>query len=191
MLQCIDAIKFFADKNRQVFPEFVDQTDSIVKLHSVLDILAIATKKVQNDSFVLTDFFGLWLDITMRLKMCAHTELAEIMSYCLESRRKQLLDHPAMICGIFLDPRFYSELSSEQKQSARVMVRKIWQRLESIKKTQLLDQSVAECSLVEKYFTEKGHPEVITNLTSNWKNMRVTSIVYTVVAPLLIFGLAD
>lgn len=156
MLECTDAIKYFVNGNQQLFQGFVGQMDSIKKLFSVLGIVAIATKKVQDDSFALTDFFGLWLDITMRLKVSPHTEFAAIMTYSLRSRREQLLSHPAMICGVFLDPRFNSELSSEQKNSARLMVNKIWLRLESIKNIQLLDQNETECSLVERYFIEKG-----------------------------------
>lgn len=161
----MDAITYFANKNQQLHQGFVSQIDSIKKLFDVLDILAIATKKVQDDSFALTDFFGLWLDITMRLKMSPHTDFAAIMIHSLESRKGQLLNHPAMICGIFLDPRFESELSSEQKHSARMMVKKIWRRMNAIKNTHHLDQNVAECSLVEKYFIEKG--QAPTRLDSN------------------------
>lgn len=161
----MDAIKYFANRNQPLFEGFVGQINTMKKLFGVLDILAIATKKVQGDSFALTDFFGLWLDIIMRLKISPHTEFAAIMSQCLESRKGQLLNHPAMICGVFFDPRFYSELSSEQKHSARFMVKKIWLRLESIKNVHLLNENEIECSLVEKYFIEKGQP--VTRIEPN------------------------
>lgn len=81
----MDAIKHFVKKNQQLFHAFASHLDSIKKLLTVLDILAIATKKIQSDSFALTDFFGLWLDITMRLKISPHSECTTIMSRCLLS----------------------------------------------------------------------------------------------------------
>lgn len=53
----MDAIKYFANRNQPLFEGFVGQINTMKKLFGVLDILAIATKKVQGDSFALTDFF--------------------------------------------------------------------------------------------------------------------------------------
>lgn len=131
-----------------------------------MDILAIATKKVQLESFALTDFYGLWLDITIRLEKSPHIEFASLMLHCLKLRKGQLLEHPAMICGIFFDPRYHSELTSEQKFNARLMIKKIWFRLQRFNNAGPIENE-HECSLVEKYFIEKGQVPTQYGDTSN------------------------
>lgn len=153
----MNAIQYFGSEENQqqhLFRGFLGQFESIKSLFHVLEVLAIATKKVQEANFALTDLYGVWLHITMQLESSPHVEYSSILLRCLNTRKSLLLNHPAMVCGVFLDPRFYSELTPEQKSNARLMIQKVYMRLHKIKNKGEIS-GIDDISLVEKYFIEK------------------------------------
>lgn len=168
LIKCIDGIKYLADVGMQpVFQAVLSHWSKIVHITEVLEIPYLSTKLIQSTSFALTDFYGCWLKMHIQLENHIksnndETGLAQALVDTLNKRKKQLLSHPAMICGVFLDPRFYYDLSDTEKNFARLNLKQIWNRFAQFKTNNDMNVNTDEQKkdLLEQYFVDKN-PQVV------------------------------
>lgn len=129
------AIEHFVGKRERIFQVFMRKLPIIQQLVEVLDIPFKVTKTLQSHTFALSDFYGLWLDMSLKLNMVENKAFATLLLQKLENRQSQLLDHPAMLCALFLDPRYNCQLTNEQKVEARKLVKSFWLKTQRLKKS--------------------------------------------------------
>lgn len=172
---CLDAIKFFGETRLEpVFQAILDRWSEIVDIVEALEIPYITTKSIQDPNFMLSDFYGCWLKMTIRLEnKTTHGEdtsgVASALLESLSNRKAQLLEHPAMLCAVYLDPRFHYELSESQTNFARLSLKKMWCRIAEFhcKNT---DNDAPQMDPLEQYLAAKSQ----TNLPAN-KNVNESS----------------
>lgn len=80
-------------------------------LVNVLRIPYLATIKLQKKDLTLSDTYGIWLEIMLRLKKIVQgqlspTGLADALLTKFESRFSVIYNNPAMKAAIYLDPRY-------------------------------------------------------------------------------------
>lgn len=131
------------DARFELNDQFWKDTDSIL---NVLVSPYFATKRMQKVQYTLSDFYGTWL--RMRLELEAMTdEFAKILLKSMEKRTESLLNVPAMLCAIFLDPRFKGELSSNQRVLAIETLKNMFKRLNEFKEK----ARVEEVDILDRY----------------------------------------
>lgn len=156
-LECLKAIEHFGGKGERIFQVFLRKLPIIQQLVEVLDIPFKVTKTLQSQTFALSDFYGLWLDMSLKLNMVENKEFGTLLKQKLEDRKSQLIDHPAMLCALFLDPRYNCQLTNEQKVEARKLVKSFWFRYKSIKSNTANGEIVDNVDYLEQYFVAQGH----------------------------------
>lgn len=99
----------------------------------------IATLRLQEEQLALGSFFGIWLQCklcTAAIKTTLATELVKAM----EAREGHLMQNDALLASVFLDPRYLSFLTVDQKSTAINTLEKLWEKLET------LDANSVQCS---------------------------------------------
>lgn len=163
MEKCQSAIRFLANKTKEpIFKAVLFKWDVIKEILEILDVPYEATLAVQKASFALSDFYGCWLKIQIKLKkLCSRTDsitnLAQELLNAMNEREQQLLQHPTMVAAIFMDPRFHCDLTSDQKRDAKMELIKVWKRIRQMNSSEgNNEESVDE---LEAYLAEK-HQQV-------------------------------
>lgn len=140
IFKCELVIHHFA-KTERMCELLLKKWDVLKELNRVLKVPYLVTKMLQKEDFTLSDFFGCFKIITMQLnKMIAepgrkYTRLAEKLLHTLYQRKSKLVDHPLMICALYLDPRYKCEVVNDQDKVklAKLTLENIWERLKLLK----------------------------------------------------------
>lgn len=107
--------------------------NELKEIVSCLKVLYQATIAMQKEDFKLSDFYATWLYIMEKLreklKRGNITNLANHLLEMLERRTPQLLENPAVISALALDPRFCNDLDDDQKKTAITSLTDLWERL--------------------------------------------------------------
>lgn len=107
------------------------------EFHQVLNIPYIGTIKLQKIDLTLSDVFGVWLEMQLLierlLKKKMTTNLAILLKNSIQNRKKLVFDNSAMICAVYLDPRFRAEITQHQslanENDAKTNLLNLWNRL--------------------------------------------------------------
>lgn len=138
VLQCKTAVEYLANtakdrncalmlKRWHILKEFV----------TVLRVSYKATVALQNPSLTLSDTFGIWLKVIIflesaELKRICKTNFAKCLLDAMNQRKQIIFENPAMLCAIFLDPRYRSEIIRDRERTEKAidMLTQLWDRTE-------------------------------------------------------------
>lgn len=84
----------------------------------VLEIFAAKTKELQKEDLTLSDSYGIWLALVVRLKNMPHIPLASELLQQVERRLEDLMQDEVLIAALYLDPRYQLVLTNTQKINA-------------------------------------------------------------------------
>lgn len=103
-----------ATKGQKVFQSLLGQWSIIKEIERVLSIPFRATLKLQRYDLTMSDVFGIWIEIQIQiekmLKKKMITNLATNLLTATIERRQLIFKNDIMICAVFLDPRYRSEI---------------------------------------------------------------------------------
>lgn len=112
--------------------------NTVEEMVLVLKIPYDATISLQNPRLILSDVFGIWQRMEIRLKACAirpayKTRLAKDLLQTMKEKGRCLFDNPEMESCIFLDPRFRNEVLKNpvKVENATSYLKKMWKRIKS------------------------------------------------------------
>lgn len=74
----------------------------------------LATKRLQEEQLLVGDFLEAWLRCKIDTKSI-NSSPAQSLYTAMEQREENLFNSPAILCRIFMDPRWQLLLSNEQK----------------------------------------------------------------------------
>lgn len=125
-------------------------------------------KQMQAEHFTLSDFYGAWLRIEMKLEqkvtMESEIDLAQRLKDSMHKYKGQLMLNPLMIAAIYLDPRFTNTLSKVNKLLAVSTLLEIWET----RKDQLVkQQATADDSDFEHYIESKAFDACLDDTNNN------------------------
>lgn len=107
--------------------------DKIVHIHRVLKPLHQATILLQRTDFTMSDFYATWSQLEHLLeklvKKYQDGKLATSLLKCMAKRKEQLIENPAMLCALALDPRFCGDLTGERRSRAIDLLLNLWRRI--------------------------------------------------------------
>lgn len=183
LIRCIDGIKYMAESKKDpVFESVLCEWSKIEEITNILQIPFIVTKTIQSPALALSDFYGCWLRMRIDIEALIqqnHDQMgfAQTLLNSLNGRKSQLLNHPAMLSAVFLDPRYHFDLTEEEKQFARFNLRKIWHRIVQFKTRNTTHDNNSgndEVDKLEKYLADKWGPLNRTETVANGPNFYIT-----------------
>lgn len=140
VLKCKHIIEYLAQKTyNDICRLLLVRWYTLKELFVVLQAPYKATIALQNRSLTLSDTYGIWLKTQICLnelkqkKNCKTTFIDRLIE-ALNVRKRIIFDNPAMICSLYLDPRFQREilLDEAKTEQAITMLSNVWNRLQAI-----------------------------------------------------------
>lgn len=122
-------------KKRRIFQIGIKKWSVLEEIGKTLRVPYDATVAVQNHDFTLSDFYGEWIKMHFLLKKLvpaagtSKTNLASKLLDELEARKVKLIDNPAMVACIYLDPRFKHRLAANEITLAKNVISDMWIRV--------------------------------------------------------------
>lgn len=104
---------------------------SIIEIHAMLKPFAVVTKKLQSTSTALSDFFGMWMNLKIKVQRQSTTNpFASKIFTNMQSRHDVLVEIPVMLAAVYLDPRYNVMLNSSQKATAENFLEVLYRRIQ-------------------------------------------------------------
>lgn len=105
----------------------------VLEIVEVLQPFCKYTTKLQNTSCTLSDFFGYWT--TLQLKMKSQTSpLKQCLLEHMAKYETDLMDNPLVIAALYFDPRYQRVLSADKKKTAILILKNIHQKIQTMEK---------------------------------------------------------
>lgn len=165
VLKCQKVIEHFAKTNKMC-ELLLRKLDAIKEMEEVLHVVYLTTVLLQKNDFTLSDFYGCFQIIELRLKRMIGgpkpmlTKLARHLLNCMGNRKAKVIETPLMICAVFLDPRYKCTIESdyEKIQMAKITIEQIWNRMKLVKgvdsKEDEKQKSLAKKNNIEDFYAE-------------------------------------
>lgn len=138
ILQCKEVVKYFADtkKNERAFKIVQSNWPLIEEAVKILKLFFFTTKQLQRIDFTLSDFFGHLLALKENIKIFMESNssisnLANCLETELNTRLPMLNTNPLMLCAVFLDRRYSTELNNDERALAIRTLVKLWEDFRS------------------------------------------------------------
>lgn len=149
----------------------------------LLKLFFFTTKQLQRINFTLSDFYGHLLALKENVKIFLDKNRPiSNLAICLQTefnRRLPMLNkNPLMICAVFLDRRYSSELNTDEKALAIRTLAKLWEDFRSERENNNSSnnnengdnesfQFAKNADVLESYFTSKGVQLMVPTCTNN------------------------
>lgn len=178
LTECRTAIDFFALRNAD-FKLVMDNYIEIDEMVAILRTIHKTTLLLQQADATLSDYFGASIEMREKLKIFVNTnnrktDLAERLLAELSIRKPQMLQNEAMLCAIYLDRRFSTELSDDEKRFARAAVYKMYNRICESKNTDT--SSGSDEFNLESYLASRENASIDSNQQNVLKECEYSSI---------------
>lgn len=108
--------------------------ERVKNVTSILESFNKYTKCLQSTRTTLSDFYGFWLKIKLKLQASSSLDpfFVEIIQKEMESREVLLFDNPTMLGALYLDPRYQCVLTENQKEIAVNHLVTLFQKITSL-----------------------------------------------------------
>lgn len=124
-------------ENEIVFKYILRNWVKIQEIEQLLKLFYEITVKLQKVNYTLSDFYGDWLLLELQLKKRSEqpclVNLCEKLLQSLENRKEDLIMNKAMLCAIFLDPRFRANLTNAQVANVKLSLINMWDDIKTMK----------------------------------------------------------
>lgn len=133
--KCKPAIELLAPKE-QVLSIILRKWSMMEEVLKIVKLFYDVTKQLQKLETTLSDVFGMLLALKQNLSDYIHSvkdplNLAQCLLSELDKRLPLLVNHPSMLCALYLDRRFSSVLNADEIALAKLNFVKIWEKLQS------------------------------------------------------------
>lgn len=120
-----------------------DEWKIVEEMNSVLRNVDVITKRIQTIQYTLSDLYGDWILLELKLKNYVNVELARNLLNEMNSMEARLINNETMISAIFLDPRFQVELTDAQCEIAIFHLEILYNRIIAV------EEHIVDANLVE------------------------------------------
>lgn len=105
-------LKQFCDENTNSSLNEIEWSQ-VQNIISVLEPFNKYSKALQSKDVTLSDFFGFWLMLRIKLSK-SNDQLSTQLLVQMDRYHSMLIDHPAMIAAVYLDPRYQRGLGTKK-----------------------------------------------------------------------------
>lgn len=178
ILKCEEMVKYFAEnKHDKMFQMLLKMWAQLKEIIYLLRILCNTTIAFQQQKLTLSDVYGHWLTTQLHLKQCINkksykTGFAQCLYDALDQRKEGIFDNDLMYAAIFLDPRFHTEIATNElkMERAKAVLVKIWRRMNILNAPTELMQSNKEKSTNSLSFEFNPDVALAQHLANDNKN---------------------
>lgn len=159
----MDVIKYFATNNKTKKFIFVVQKYPIIKeIVDVLKVVHETTIELQKKNCTLSDFYARWIKMKLKIeKMKVSHRLTNLplnLEQELLKRENSLFKNRAMLCAIYLDRRFTSQLTNEETFLVKETLYSLFERIQLVKEDHDISTDYDEAknnsdNLLQEYIT--------------------------------------
>lgn len=104
-------LKQFCDKHlKGTLTE--EEWDSVKEIITILEPFNKYSKKLQSEKVTLSDFFGYWTLLRIKVSK-SNSQLSQQLLIQMNRYHEMLIDNPAVVGAVFLDPRYQRGLGSK------------------------------------------------------------------------------
>lgn len=142
-------------KNR--FPQFDkvqlsdEEWDCIEEISKILEPFAHLTTMMQKQTISLSDFFGGWAKVEMKLQKFHGSNLQEKLIFEMAARKEALFNNSVLNAAVFLDPRYQKFMPEQNKQNAIRYLENLYGKMETIRRNNNVPEPTAESTELETY----------------------------------------
>lgn len=133
ILKCSHIVEHFASEENIICKLLLTKWLVIQEITKVLKVMYQATIVLQKADFTLSDVYATIVLVEMKLEKYSKklhvTSLAKHLLNSLVDRKKQIIENPAMMCAILLDPRFNCDLTPQQIESSTNLLTNLWEKI--------------------------------------------------------------
>lgn len=118
---------------------------------STLKPFASVTKRLQNATITLSDSYGMWLNIRLKMERQSRIDqFAKMLLTEMDSFRSVLIDVPIVKAALYLDPRYNILLDADDKEIAEDVLESLYNRINLTRPVTVCHENLEdECSLDE------------------------------------------
>lgn len=98
-----------------------NEWEGVGGLVSILDPFNKYTKKLQSNTVTLSDFIGYWTMIRIKLAK-SEDELSQKLLLEMNKKQEMLMENPAMVAAIYLDPRYQRGIKDKRPLALQFLV---------------------------------------------------------------------
>jgi hypothetical protein len=140
LVKCKDTMEHH--QTNKVFKFILERWAELEEVLKILKVFYDVTIKLQKFDCTLSDFYGDWLLAELKLKRWIErgnstTNLSEKLLWSMDKRKNDIINHSAMLCAIFLDPRFKSNLSISEVALVKHLLENMWLEVKKKKSTEI------------------------------------------------------
>lgn len=106
--------------------------DDVEEISKILEPFSHLTTFMQRETISLSDFFGNWAKIEMKIMKFPGSELAENLISEMKARKELLSNNPVLNAAVFLDPRYQKVMPDQNKENAIKYLEHLNEKLESL-----------------------------------------------------------
>lgn len=133
LLRCFDAITHLAQTNLSC-ANVMQEWHVIEEIVKVLHIPFEVTTRMETSTLTLSDVFGILLKMEYKIEKLISgstqcTQLAENLQNKVAARKSKLLISPALLCSVYLDPRYCLDLCANEKKVAKLTLDHFYKKL--------------------------------------------------------------
>jgi hypothetical protein len=114
----------------RVFKFILKNWENVLEFEKVLKFFYDVTNRLQRPDYKLSDFYGDWLLCELKLNKWIQsptkTDLCVKLLEAMNERKSDLINNRAMLCAIFLDPRYKFNLTADQVALAKILLCDTW-----------------------------------------------------------------
>lgn len=115
--------------NGKLLTEF--EWENVKQIVDILSSFEKYTLKLQLVQCTLSDFYGFWISIDVKLRQKNHSLALSLLDQ-MNNRKEMLLNNPVLIASVYLDPRYQRALDNGQKSTAITFLKTLYQRIKSV-----------------------------------------------------------
>lgn len=187
VIKCKEAMMHYQEN--RTFQFILSRWIKIEEIIQILKVFYDMTINLQKVEYSLSDFYGSWLLCELKLKnwiknrTYKYTNLCEKLALSMNKRKADLISNEAMLCSLFLDPRFKPNLSSDEAVAVKHILCDLWLEFINIKKipneemnNNIIDMNQADTvdeDLLEMFFVEREVEAVDGPQVINAPNIRI------------------
>lgn len=158
IIKLLHVIEYFAKKDNKICRALISKWSIVKEIKGVLQCPYFATIRLQKKDLTMSDAFGIWLEMDLQLKQVMrkskNTHLAAKLIDAFKVRRQKIFQSEAMICAIYLDPRFRSEITEHEQfstsEDAKSKLIALWNRFNAMEKRDAMEKSDVNASTTNK-----------------------------------------
>lgn len=123
-------------ENRRLSDVLLNDTQWVAldKILETLEPFFKYTMKLQSEHCTLSDFFGFWKSIEIKLGKMTHV-LGQVLYNEMARKNTIMMENPTLLGAVYLDPRFQRALSIPQQQTAISFLATVHRKFEAIQDT--------------------------------------------------------